>query len=51
MYSLYHYPYSQHSRRVVSLLEEAGLDYEIKHLAMDRGAHMAPEYLAVNPNH
>jgi glutathione S-transferase len=51
MYSLYHFPYSQHSRRVVSLLEEAGLDYEIVPLAMDQGAHMAPEYLAINPNH
>jgi glutathione S-transferase len=51
MYRLYHYPYSQHSRRVVSLLEEAGLDYETVPLAMDQGAHMGPEYLAINPNH
>lgn len=51
MYRLYHYPYSQHSRRVVSLLEEAGLDYEIVPLAMDQGAHRSPEYLAINPNH
>jgi len=26
MYILYHHPYSQHSRRVVALLEEAGLE-------------------------
>jgi len=51
MYVLYHYPYSQHARRVVALLEEAELAYELRHVAMDEGAHLSPEYLAVNPNH
>ena len=51
MYILYHNPYSQHSRRVVALLEEAGLEYELRHVALDRGEHMTPAYLAVNPNH
>ncbi len=51
MYILYHYPYSQHARRVVALLEEAELAYELRHVAMDEGAHLSPEYLAVNPNH
>lgn len=30
MYTLYGFPFSQHSRPVVSLLEEAGLEYEFK---------------------
>ncbi len=51
MYTLYHTPYSQHARRVVSLLEEAGLDYELRRIAMDKGEHASPPYLAINPNH
>lgn len=51
MYQLYHFPYSQHARRVVSLLEEARLPYELKHVAMDQGEHMSAAYLAINPNH
>lgn len=51
MYTLYHSPLSQHARRVVSLLIEAGLEYQLRHVAMEKGEHMSPEYLAVNPNH
>lgn len=51
MYLLYHFPYSQHARRVVSLLEAARLPYELRHVAMDQGAHLSAEYLAINPNH
>jgi glutathione S-transferase len=51
MYTLYHFPYSQHARRVVSLLEEAGLQYQLSHVDMVKGAHRSAEYLAVNPNH
>lgn len=51
MYVLFHSPYSQHARRVVSLLIEAGLPYQLRHVAMEKGEHMSPEYLAVNPNH
>lgn len=51
MYTLYHYPYSQHARRVVSLLEEANLDYEIKHVAMDQGEYLSPAYHKINPNY
>jgi glutathione S-transferase len=51
MYVLYHFPQSQHARRVVSLLEEAHLEYQLRHVAMDKGAHRSPEYLAINPNH
>jgi glutathione S-transferase len=51
MYVLYHFPYSQHARRVVSLMVEADLDYELRHVAMDKGEHQSPEYLVINPNH
>lgn len=51
MYILYHFPYSQHARRVVSLLIEARLEYELRHVAMDKAEHLSAEYLAINPNH
>jgi glutathione S-transferase len=51
MYILYHYPYSQHARRVVSLLEAAGLPYELRHVDMGKREHLSTAYLAINPNH
>lgn len=51
MYVLYHFPFSQHARRVVALLEEARLPYELRHVAMDRAEHHGAEYLTMNPNH
>ncbi len=51
MYQLYLHPYSQHSRRVVSLLEEAGLEYEPIQVDLLNGEHMTEEYLSINPNH
>ena len=51
MYVLYHFPYSQHARRVVSLMVEANLDYELRHVDMSKREHLSPEYLAINPNH
>ena len=51
MYTLYGFPFSQHSRRVVSLLEETGLEYEFKNVDMMNGEHMSPTYLEINPNH
>ncbi len=51
MYTLYHFPYSQHGRRVVSLLEEANIPYNIRNVAMMEGEHMSPEFLKINPNH
>ena len=51
MYILYHFPYSQHARRVVSLMEAAGLPYELRHVDMEKGQHLSEAYLAVNPNH
>lgn len=51
MYQLYHFPFSQHARRVVALLEAAGLPYELRHVAMDEAEHLSAGYLALNPNH
>ena len=51
MITLYHNPYSQHVRRVAALLEENAIPYEPVHVALNEGAHMSPDYLAVNPNH
>jgi glutathione S-transferase len=51
MYILYHFPYSQHARRVVSLLEAAALPYELRHVDMAKGEHLSVAYLAINPNH
>lgn len=50
MYLLYHFPYSQHARRVHALLEEAGLDYELRHVAMNEAEHRSSAYLRINPN-
>lgn len=51
MYKLFHFPYSQHARRVVSLLEENQIPYELRNVAMDKGEHMTDEFIAINPNH
>lgn len=51
MYELYMSPLSQHSRRVVSLLAEADIPYTPRPVAVEKGEHMSPEYMAVNPNH
>lgn len=51
MYKLYHSPLSQHARRVVSVLETGGIEYELVPVAIEKGAHMAPDFVAVNPNH
>jgi glutathione S-transferase len=51
MYRLYYSPFSQHARRVVALLEEAGLPYELSFVDMGAGAHMSDEFRALNPNH
>jgi len=51
MYTLFHFPYSQHARRVVSLLEENQIPYQLQHVAMDKGEHMSSDFLAINPNH
>ena len=51
MYTLYHHPASQHARRVVALLEDTGLSYELRHVALEKGDHLSAEFIAINPNH
>jgi glutathione S-transferase len=45
---LYHHPYSRAST-VVWMLEEVGIDYELRYVDLLAGAHKAPELLALNP--
>lgn len=51
MYQLYGFIYSQHTRRVISLLEEVDIPYELKLVDMMNNEHMSTHYLAINPNH
>lgn len=51
MYTFYSFPFSQHSRRVISLLEQVGIDYENHMVDMMNGEHMSDHYLDINPNH
>ncbi len=51
MYILYSNPWSQHARRVIALLEVAGLPYSIRHVALEDGQHRSDAFLAINPNH
>lgn len=51
MLIVYRHPYSQHSRRVLALLEIAGAEYRAETIALDEGEHLSSEFLAINPNH
>jgi glutathione S-transferase len=51
MYALYHSPFSQHARRVIALLEEAALPYELRPVDMGAAEHMSDEFRKINPNH
>jgi len=51
MLTLYHHPFSQHARRVAALLEQNNIPYQPVHIALNEGAHRAPDYLSINPNH
>ena len=51
MLTVYIHPFSQHSRRVLALLEIANAEYKSEIVALDEGEHMSPTFLAVNPNH
>lgn len=46
MPTLYNHPISQHCRRVLALLNEAGIAVDIRHVSLDTGEHMSAEYLA-----
>jgi len=45
---LYHHPFSR-AATVVWMLEELGVDYELRFLDFASAAHKAPEILALNP--
>jgi len=45
---LYHHPFSR-AANVLWMLEEIGLDYELRFIDLLSGAHKAPELLALNP--
>jgi glutathione S-transferase len=45
---LYHHPYSR-AATVVWMLEEIGVDYELRYVDLATGAHKAPELVALNP--
>lgn len=51
MLTIYQHPYSQHSRRVLALLEIAGADYRSETVDLGNGEHLAPAFLDINPNH
>ena len=45
---LYHHPYSR-AASVLWMLEELGVDYELRFVDLLSGAHKAPEIVALNP--
>jgi glutathione S-transferase len=45
---LYHHPYSR-AANVVWMLEEVGVDYELRFVDMMAGAQKQPEFVALNP--
>jgi len=51
MYHVYSFPFSQHSRRVIALLEQMGVEYENHIVDMMNGGHLGADYLSINPNH
>ncbi len=45
---LYHHPYSR-AANVLWMLEEVGIEYELRFVDLLSGAHKAPELVALNP--
>lgn len=50
MIRVYYAPPSIYGRKVLAVLEEKGLDYEIERLSFGTQDHLKPEYLKLNPN-
>jgi glutathione S-transferase len=48
---LYHFPPSPNSRRVLAVAYHIGLDPELINVSLPEGEHMAPDFVALNPNH
>ena len=46
---LYHHPLSGHAHRVRLFLGLLGVDHELVHVDLARGAHKQPDFLALNP--
>ncbi len=49
MLKLHYHPLSTYSRRVLIALREKGIEAELVPVDMAKGAHRAPDYLALNP--
>jgi glutathione S-transferase len=50
MLHFYHHPHSAYSRKVFLFLEEAGRPFDLRTIALEKGAQRSPDYLAVNPS-
>lgn len=50
MYILHQNPFSFYSRRVVALLEEAGVIYETRLINLMAGEHKSQAFIKINPN-
>ena len=50
MIRVYYAPPSIYGRKVLAVLEEKGLDYEIERMSFSTQDHLKPEYLVLNPN-
>ena len=50
MIQVYYASPSIYGRKVLAVLEEKGLDYEIKAMSFATGDHKKPEYEKINPN-
>ena len=51
MYKVYGTVWSNPYRRVISLLEQEQLAYEVVDIDIAQGEHLKPDFLALNPNH
>ncbi len=49
--TLYHFPATRSVRARWALLETVGEAFDVKHVALYKGAQYAPEFLQKNPNH